>query len=281
MGYTHHGVYVGNGIVVHYAGLADGLNAGPVEQRPLEEFTCGKGYSIKVHASAKFTGEQAAGRAQSRIGEQLYCVFSNNCEHFCEWCINGDHNSAQANNGAAAAGPIGATAAGLAARAVVAAGGTVVGLSGPGVMSGLASVGGIVGGGAVAGVAILGGVQGVAMASLVNNTVLKDRLGLGKRERDSRTVGRYASYAGAAAGSAGGIASISIFGTVAGLSGAGIASGLAAIGGVVGGGMAMGVAIVTAAPVVAAAAAGYGVYKLTKFGSAPDAPAIAHSEPPQ
>ena len=31
-GYTHHGIYVGHGRVVQYAGLAHGLRTGPVEE---------------------------------------------------------------------------------------------------------------------------------------------------------------------------------------------------------------------------------------------------------
>src|SRR5262245_59687729 len=34
--YTHHGIYVGNGRVIHYAGLAHGLRRGPVEEVSLE-----------------------------------------------------------------------------------------------------------------------------------------------------------------------------------------------------------------------------------------------------
>lgn len=264
-GYSHHGIYVGNGRVIHYSGLADGMNTGPVEEVTLSTFTSGKGYSIKKHEKPKFSAAEIAARARSRIGEDLYCVFSNNCEHFCEWCINNDHDSTQVTNGTAVAGSTGATAAGLAARGVVAAGGAVVGLSGPGVMSGLAAAGSVVGGGAVAGIGVLGAAPGIAMASLVNNTVLKDSPALDQDERGSRAVGRAASYVGAAAGTAGSIGAISAAGSVAGLSGAGITSGLAAIGGTVGGGMASGVVIATAAPVAAAAAVGYGIYKLVKW----------------
>ncbi|WP_206171903.1 lecithin retinol acyltransferase family protein [Thiorhodococcus mannitoliphagus] len=33
-GYTHHGIYVGDGHVVHYSGLAAGRTSGPVETGP-------------------------------------------------------------------------------------------------------------------------------------------------------------------------------------------------------------------------------------------------------
>jgi Lecithin retinol acyltransferase len=264
-GYTHHGIYAGEGRVIHYSGLANGLNSGPVEETSIESFTSERDFYIKEHSSPRFSKEEIVLRARSRIGEQLYCVFSNNCEHFCEWVINNDHDSKQVLNGASITAPTTGTLAGLVSRGVVAASGATVGLSGAGVMSGLASVGSLVGGGAVAGIGVLGAGPGVAMASLVNSTILKDSEVHSPEERDSRAVGRVASYAGVAVGTASSIGAVSAAGSVAGLSGAGITSGLAAIGGSVGGGMAAGVAITTAAPVVAAVAAGYGIYKLVKW----------------
>jgi hypothetical protein len=34
-------------------------------------------------------------RARSRVGENRYRFFSNNCEHFSEWCVNGEPRSLQ------------------------------------------------------------------------------------------------------------------------------------------------------------------------------------------
>ncbi|WJG20713.1 lecithin retinol acyltransferase family protein [Vibrio furnissii] len=262
--YTHHGIYVGNGIVVHYSGLADGLDSGPVEEADLETFSAGKGFIVKTYKNA-FSPDVVVDRARSRVGESSYNVFNNNCEHFCHWCILGDHTSPQVDQTTWVSAPSVGTIVGLAARGAVAASGSVVGVSGAGVMSGLASAGALVGGGAVAGVAVLGAVPGAAMASLMNSTVLADNPALEEDERDSRSIGRAASYAGVGAGTVGSIAAVSAAGTTAGLSAAGITSGLAAIGGTVGGGMAAGVVVATAAPVAAAAAVGYGVYKLVRW----------------
>lgn len=263
-GYTHHGVYIGNGEVIHYSGLADGLESGPIEITDLESFTASNGIEIKTYQNS-FSPESIVKRAKSRIGEMSYNVFNNNCEHFCLWCITGSHTSYQVDNVTWISSPSVGHIAGLAARGVVAASGSVAGLSGAGIMSGLASTGALVGGGAVAGIGLSGAVPGVAMASLVNSTVLADNDALETEERESRAVGRVASYTGAAAGTAGSIAAVSAMGTTAGLSAAGISSGLAAIGSTVGGGMAAGVVITAAAPVVAATAVGYGVYKLVRW----------------
>jgi hypothetical protein len=263
-GYTHHGIYLGEGRVIHYSGLADGLESGPVEETDLETFSANKGFTAKTYKNS-FPPEVIVQRAKSRLGESSYGVFNNNCEHFCLWCMVGDHASPQVDTATWVSAPSVGAIAGLVARGAVAASGSVVGLSGAGVMSGLASTGALVGGGAVAGIAVLGAVPGAAMASLVNNTVLADNPSLETEERESRAVGRVASYVGAGAGTAGSIAAVSVAGTTAGLSAAGVTSGLAAIGGTVGGGMAAGTAIVTAAPVVAAVAVGYGIYKLVRW----------------
>jgi hypothetical protein len=37
-GYAHHGIYAGNGRVIHYAGFCHALHAGPVEETTLEQF---------------------------------------------------------------------------------------------------------------------------------------------------------------------------------------------------------------------------------------------------
>lgn len=263
-GYSHHGIYVGHDRVVHYSGLADGFASGPVEETDLETFSAGNGFTVKTYKNS-FPSEKVVQRAKSRLGENSYSVFNNNCEHFCLWCIVGEHTSAQVDHATWISAPSVGTVIGLLSRGAVAASGSVVGTSGAGIMSGLASAGAMVGGGAVAGIGVLGALPGAAVASLVNNTVLADNPSLEKKERESRAVGRVASYVGVGAGTAGSIAAVSAAGT-AGLSVAGISSGLSTIGMAVGGsGMAAGVVAVTAAPAAVAVVAGYAIYKLVRW----------------
>ena len=94
-GYLHHGIYVGDGKVVHYAGLAGGLNRGPVEEVPLARFTRGRPLWVKSHAPSNFECREVVQRARSRVGEDCYRLLTNNCEHFCEWCLRGEHRSYQ------------------------------------------------------------------------------------------------------------------------------------------------------------------------------------------
>jgi hypothetical protein len=94
-GYLHHGIYVGGGNVVHYAGLAYGLRSGPVEEVSLAHFSRGRPVWIGSNAPANFDHREVIRRARSRVGEECYRLLTNNCEHFCEWCLRGEHRSYQ------------------------------------------------------------------------------------------------------------------------------------------------------------------------------------------
>ncbi|WP_159991987.1 lecithin retinol acyltransferase family protein [Pelistega ratti] len=94
--YTHHGIYIGNGQVIHYSGLADGVHQqkGSVCQVSLEEFEQGNKSYIQNHTGA-MSPDMIVQRAKSRLGEKNYHVVFNNCEHFVNWCIEGEHKSEQ------------------------------------------------------------------------------------------------------------------------------------------------------------------------------------------
>jgi len=94
-GYTHHGIYVGAGRVVHYAGLSRVTNRRPVEEVSLEVFAAGRSVSIRDESSAHYSAETIAVRARSRLGENRYAMVTNNCEHFCAWCLHGESRSEQ------------------------------------------------------------------------------------------------------------------------------------------------------------------------------------------
>jgi hypothetical protein len=94
-GYTHHGIYAGVGKVVHYAGLSRGLRRGPVEENSLSTFAAGYPVSVVSGVPPKFEGREVVRRARSRIGEDNYRILTNNCEHFCEWCLRGQPRSYQ------------------------------------------------------------------------------------------------------------------------------------------------------------------------------------------
>jgi hypothetical protein len=93
--YAHHGIYVGNGKVVHYRGLTRSLRAGPVEEVSLAEFARGRPIRVRLQGGARFDRDVVIARARSRLGEDCYRILSNNCEHFCEWCVHGRNRSLQ------------------------------------------------------------------------------------------------------------------------------------------------------------------------------------------
>lgn len=94
-GYAHHGIYVGEGRVIHYTGFCHALHAGPVEETALEDFAGGHGVTVKSQPCACYSGAAAVSRARSRLGEDRYHLLTNNCEHFCTWCLLGQGRSEQ------------------------------------------------------------------------------------------------------------------------------------------------------------------------------------------
>jgi len=128
--YEHYGVYLGDGQVIHYAGDGNDFNGRvSVRKSLLEIFLNGdRDYFIlyfhensptpkKIRVSTSFglsdTGydgsialsgnrgmklyspPETVERAQSRLGEEKYNLFSNNCEHFAVWCKTGVSESFQ------------------------------------------------------------------------------------------------------------------------------------------------------------------------------------------
>jgi len=93
--YAHHGVYVGGGRVVHYAAFAKHWRRGPVEETSLTRFACGQIVWVRPARPHGLQRAEIIRRARSRIGENRYRFFSNNCEHLSEWWVNGEHRSLQ------------------------------------------------------------------------------------------------------------------------------------------------------------------------------------------
>jgi hypothetical protein len=93
LGYTHHGIYVGEGRVVHYGALLYDIIRKPVEEVTLAEFAQGRSVYVVSHAEASFDAVEVIQRARTRLGEKRYRLLTNNCEHFVEWCLHDVHRS--------------------------------------------------------------------------------------------------------------------------------------------------------------------------------------------
>lgn len=83
--YTHHGLYYGNGEVIHY--LQEGVTIDS-----LETFADGSVIRKKTNLQSptNYPSTEIIDRAISRLGESSYNVVTNNCEHFCRWCRSGE-----------------------------------------------------------------------------------------------------------------------------------------------------------------------------------------------
>ena len=104
-GFKHHGLYIGKGKVIHYSGMARSfgikeflhifslIRYGSVVKTSLKYFCDGHGFSIVRHPHARFTGEACVERAKTRLCERSYYLYSNNCEHFVNWCIEDEFKS--------------------------------------------------------------------------------------------------------------------------------------------------------------------------------------------
>ncbi|MEF3062829.1 lecithin retinol acyltransferase family protein [Ralstonia solanacearum] len=94
-GYVHHGIYVGEGKVIHYAGFSRCMHPGPVELISVAGFASGFAVYVRRYRCTTYAGDEVAHRAGSRLGENDYRLLSNNCEHFCSWCLFGECRSEQ------------------------------------------------------------------------------------------------------------------------------------------------------------------------------------------
>jgi len=94
-GYRHHGIYAGSGRVIHYRGFDRWLRRGRVEEVSLRRFARGRNLLVKTPVAPRFAGLAVVERARARMGEDHYRLWSNNCEHFAEWCVSGSPRSSQ------------------------------------------------------------------------------------------------------------------------------------------------------------------------------------------
>jgi hypothetical protein len=270
-GYTHHGIDLGDGTVVHLAprspapislfALIAWKSQARVRRVALGEFASGRAVWIREYLGG-FDPDTVVKRALSRCGDHGYHLADNNCEHFACWCKTGHHHSEQVRNVAAkvvsSAGVVSAVGAGL---GVVSASGPIAGLGASGAAAGLSAVGLALGGGPAAGLIAVVAVPAVASVVAVRS-VLVDDSACNAKEREARAAARVAGVGGVTAGTVAAISAVAAAG-VPGVSAVGIATGLAALGA---GSAAVGLAAVLGFPAVVTLGAGWLAYKLRGGG---------------
>ena len=233
--FTHHGIDCGDGTVIHY----DGSTICRVSKT---EFAQGKEIRIKEYGQCD-PDYVVVHRAEQRLYERNYNLFSNNCEHFAYYCKTGKHKSQQVDNvvvGVATAGAEAVTGVtvNLAAKAATKAAAKAAMSSLNPVSKTLVKVGlkkaPTVVGRSAAGIAGAGGfVSGVA-TDLIVGKILEDDEHLPEYKREARKkareAGQMASLAGGIAGTVaaatvGGTAAIAISAAAPAVLGIGIALG--------------------------------------------------------
>ena len=250
--YHHHGLYAGDNKVIEYRKSDRRGLPSRVAEVSLEDFHEGSGFWVQAHAGVRYDPVVAIERARSRLGESDYGLASNNCEHFVEWCLNGDHRSAQVDQVFVAAG---GAAWSVLRHAPITAGRATLGVTAQGAA-----------GAGAAGFAA-GAAGGLAIGAAVNSFFFADHETLEPEERKARTAARGAAYLGGVGGTLAGVATIGRLGAVAGLAGGGAKSGVAALGAKLGGGAALGTLGVVALPFALAIGAGGLALHLAKRSS--------------
>jgi hypothetical protein len=259
--YTHHGIDLGDGNVIDFAG-ADGTkskSSAVIRQTTLENFADGGTVQIRPYR-VRFEGDRIVALAQSKLGGSGYDLFGNNCEHFATWCVTGEHSSDQVETVATGVRVVGVAVVPQVGVDIVVGVGGATALSAPNLMSGLATIGG---GSVLTGIGLLGGASGLLAAGAMC-VALRDKPMLPDEERQARRVGRYGTVGGAALGVGVSLHAVGAMG-VAGYNAAGLSSGLAALGAGLGGGMAQGVMTTLAIPALLAATLGYLLYRVTQW----------------
>lgn len=85
IGYSHHGIYGGNGRVFHYFGNLLDMNSAEIIESPLHFFADGDRI-YRYDYEAAYSPEEIIQRAKSRLGERKYNAATNNCMSYATWC---------------------------------------------------------------------------------------------------------------------------------------------------------------------------------------------------
>lgn len=95
--YTHHGIDLGDGTVVHARpkDFTNPFGGGSVVQTSWAEFADGRPVRVVPFRAARYTPEEIAARAAAEVGRPGYCPVGQNCEHFATWCATGEPTSRQ------------------------------------------------------------------------------------------------------------------------------------------------------------------------------------------
>jgi len=92
--YSHHGIYAGDGNVIHYTGAEKEKKDPLVKETDIEDFL--KGGKLRRHDYKKrLLSIETLSLARNHLSNNGYSLTLNNCEHFATYCATGKKKSKQ------------------------------------------------------------------------------------------------------------------------------------------------------------------------------------------
>ena len=92
--YTHHGIYLGDGKVIHFAGSIREMVDPEVHETDLVSFLKGGILRRRDH-KRRLPASKTIPIARKQLSDKSYSMIWNNCEHFATYCATGKKRSRQ------------------------------------------------------------------------------------------------------------------------------------------------------------------------------------------
>jgi hypothetical protein len=93
--YTHHGIYMGEGKVIHFTGSIREKVDPEVHETDLSRFLKGEKLGRRNYMK-RLPASETIRIAKEQLSDRSYSMIWNNCEHFATYCATGKKNSRQA-----------------------------------------------------------------------------------------------------------------------------------------------------------------------------------------
>lgn len=94
--YWHHGIYVGSGRVVHFAGdTAKDARSASARIGTLDQFSDGRPIHVVSYPAPTLPPEEVVANAFKMLGQGGYSLMNRNCEHLAVWAKTGNWVSHQ------------------------------------------------------------------------------------------------------------------------------------------------------------------------------------------
>lgn len=95
--YSHHGIYAGDGNVIHYSGEEKEKRDPMIIETDIVEFLKG-GRLRRRDYKKRLLPSETLDLAKRHLSKKRYSLPFNNCEHFTTYCVTGKKKSKQVRN---------------------------------------------------------------------------------------------------------------------------------------------------------------------------------------